>query len=130
MSSAGQAACLTLGLGRCRPAVPGDGQPGRQRRQVLTTAQRSGSGGAHRRSGSCYFGERQRAGHPPEEHVSIFEKFHRLDAGDVRETYGYGLGLYLSRRLVEVMGGRIWVESEPGHGATFRIALPLAAAPA
>ena len=56
------------------------------------------------------------AGHPPEEHVSIFEKFYRLDMGDVKETYGYGLGLYLSRRLVEVMGGRIWVESEPGHG--------------
>jgi signal transduction histidine kinase len=66
------------------------------------------------------------AGIPPEEQSRIFEKFHRLDSGDSKETYGYGLGLYLCRRLVEVMGGRIWVESDAGHGATFRFALPLA----
>jgi signal transduction histidine kinase len=69
-------------------------------------------------------------GIPPEEHNYIFEKFHRLDSGDAKETYGYGLGLYLCRRLVETMDGRIWVESEPGHGATFRFALPLVAKPA
>lgn len=65
-------------------------------------------------------------GIPSEEQGRIFEKFHRLDSGDSKETYGYGLGLYLCRRLVEAMGGRIWVESEPGQGATFRFALPLA----
>ncbi len=65
-------------------------------------------------------------GVPPQEQSRIFEKFHRLDAGDSKETYGYGLGLYLCRRLVETMGGRIWVESEPSQGATFRFALPLA----
>ncbi len=65
-------------------------------------------------------------GIPLEEQARIFEKFHRLDAGDSKETYGYGLGLYLCRRLVEAMGGRIWVESEPGHGTTFQFALPLA----
>ena len=65
------------------------------------------------------------SGIPAEHQSRLFEKFHRLDAGDSKETYGYGLGLYLCRRLVEAMGGRIWVESEPGHGATFRIALPL-----
>jgi signal transduction histidine kinase len=69
-------------------------------------------------------------GIPPEEHNHIFEKFHRLDSGDAKETYGYGLGLYLCRRLVEAMNGRIWVESEPGQGATFRLALPLVAPPA
>jgi signal transduction histidine kinase len=63
-------------------------------------------------------------GIPPEEQGHIFEKFHRLDSGDAKETYGYGLGLYLCRRLVEAMNGRIWVESEPGEGATFRFALP------
>ena len=65
-------------------------------------------------------------GIPPEEQSRVFEKFHRLDSSDAKETYGYGLGLYLCRRLVEAMDGRIWVESEPGHGATFRFALPLA----
>ena len=65
-------------------------------------------------------------GIPPEEQSRIFEKFHRLDTGDSKETYGYGLGLYLCRRLVEAMRGRIWVESEPSQGATFRFALPLA----
>ena len=55
----------------------------------------------------------------------IFEKFHRLDSKDSKETYGYGLGLYISRRLIEAMDGRIWVESQPGEGATFKIALPL-----
>ena len=64
-------------------------------------------------------------GIPPEQQGHIFEKFHRLDSGDAKETYGYGLGLYLCRRLVEAMNGRIWVESEPDQGATFRFAMPL-----
>lgn len=63
-------------------------------------------------------------GIPIEEQGYIFEKFHRLNTGDSKKTYGYGLGLYLCRQLIEAMGGRIWVESEPGHGATFRFALP------
>lgn len=65
-------------------------------------------------------------GIPFEQQSHLFERFHRLDSGDSKETYGYGLGLYLCRRLVEAMGGRIWVESEPGRGATFKFALPLA----
>jgi signal transduction histidine kinase len=58
----------------------------------------------------------------------IFEKFHRLDVGDAKATYGYGLGLYLCRCLVEAMGGRIWVESEPGQGTYFRFTVPLTTA--
>ena len=69
-------------------------------------------------------------GIPPEEQDHIFEKFHRLDSGDAKETYGYGLGLYLCRRFVEAMNGRIWVESEPGRGATFCFTIPLVATPA
>ncbi len=65
-------------------------------------------------------------GIPREAQSHLFEKFQRLDSSDSKESYGYGLGLYLCRRLVEAMGGRIWVESEPGNGATFRFALPLA----
>lgn len=62
----------------------------------------------------------------PQDRERIFEKFHRLDSEDSKETYGYGLGLYICRRLVEAMDGKIWVESQPGKGATFKIALPLA----
>jgi signal transduction histidine kinase len=65
-------------------------------------------------------------GIPIMEQSHLFQKFYRLDSRDDRVTYGYGLGLYLSRRLIEAMNGRIWVESTPGHGATFRFALPLA----
>ena len=65
-------------------------------------------------------------GIPLTEQSRLFQKFSRLDSQDDKETYGYGLGLYLSRRLIEGMHGRIWVESEPGRGATFRFALPLA----
>jgi signal transduction histidine kinase len=65
-------------------------------------------------------------GIPPQELSQIFDKFHRIDTGDSKETYGYGLGLYLCRRLVEAMEGRIWVESGQGQGSMFRFELPLA----
>lgn len=65
-------------------------------------------------------------GIPPDEQSRLFQKFSRLDSQDDKVTYGYGLGLYLCRRLIEGMNGRIWVESTPGHGATFRFTLPLA----
>jgi signal transduction histidine kinase len=56
----------------------------------------------------------------------IFAKFHRLERGDARRTYGYGLGLYISRKLIEAMGGELGAESEPGKGSRFFFALPLA----
>jgi signal transduction histidine kinase len=53
----------------------------------------------------------------------IFEEFQQTEAGiEMRE--GTGLGLALSRRLVELHGGRIWVDSEPGNGSTFVFTLP------
>jgi signal transduction histidine kinase len=57
----------------------------------------------------------------PEHVPHLFDRFYR--ASD--RSPGLGLGLYISRILVEAHGGRIWVESQPGQGSTFTIALPL-----
>jgi signal transduction histidine kinase len=56
----------------------------------------------------------------PEYHERIFGLFNKLDA----KSEGTGIGLALVKRIVEVYGGRIWVESEPGKGATFYFTLP------
>ena len=60
----------------------------------------------------------------PEDHERIFEEFQQTDVG-VTQREGTGLGLALSRRLVELHGGRIWVESELGRGSRFVFTLPL-----
>jgi PAS domain S-box-containing protein len=56
----------------------------------------------------------------------IFEKFYRLDPQLTRGVGGTGLGLYISRELVQRMHGRIWVQSMPGRGSTFFVELPVA----
>jgi two-component system, NtrC family, sensor kinase len=59
-----------------------------------------------------------------EDRERIFEEFHQTDVG-VQQREGTGLGLALSKRLVELHGGRIWVESEHGHGSCFVFTLPI-----
>jgi signal transduction histidine kinase len=66
------------------------------------------------------------SGIPPEELPLLFEKFVRLKRDLAGTTRGTGLGLYICKRLVETMGGRIWVESSgrPGEGSRFCVTLP------
>jgi PAS domain S-box-containing protein len=63
----------------------------------------------------------------PEDQGRIFLEFEQLDNAYVREQQGTGLGLALTRKLVELHGGRIGVESQPGKGSTFRFVLPFQA---
>jgi signal transduction histidine kinase len=65
-------------------------------------------------------------GLPPGDLERVFEKFYRTDSSDSQVAYGYGLGLYVCRRLVEAQGGRIWAENHPNGGAVFSFALPVA----
>jgi two-component system, OmpR family, phosphate regulon sensor histidine kinase PhoR len=66
-------------------------------------------------------------GFPPDEAERIFDRFYRLDPGLTRGIGGTGLGLYISRELVERMSGSIWADSKPGRGSSFTVELPVAA---
>ena len=63
-------------------------------------------------------------GIPTEDIPHLFQKFYRVDNSDTREIGGTGLGLYLCRRLAELMGGQILVQSEYKKGSTFSLELP------
>lgn len=69
-------------------------------------------------------------GIPPSEQSRIFEKFYRLDAEMSRGVGGSGLGLYISREIVEQMGGLLSVRSRRGAGSTFTVTLPRSGMPA
>ncbi len=59
---------------------------------------------------------------------AIFEKFSRTNRPEVRKVGGTGLGLYITKNLVEMQGGQLWLRSHPGEGSTFTFTLPLAGA--
>lgn len=63
----------------------------------------------------------------PSEHLHrIFDRFHQVDQRLTREVEGAGLGLAICKRSMELQGGAIWAESEPGGGSVFTMTLPLA----
>ncbi len=63
-------------------------------------------------------------GIPAEGQQHIFEKFYRVDNSATRETGGTGLGLFITRSLVEMSGGQIWLESQVGKGSKFYFTIP------
>jgi signal transduction histidine kinase len=63
-------------------------------------------------------------GIPADQIKNIFEEFRQADATVSRDYGGTGLGLAITRKLVELHGGRIWAESEPGKGSTFFFSIP------
>jgi len=64
-------------------------------------------------------------GIPAVAQAKIFEEFQQADSSITRRKGGTGLGLSIAKRIVEMHGGRIWVESEPGKGSTFYFTLPV-----
>lgn len=63
-------------------------------------------------------------GIPAEDIPHLFQKFYRIDSSATRTIGGTGLGLFISRKIIELYKGRIWVESELGKGSTFYVNLP------
>ncbi len=59
----------------------------------------------------------------PEDQEAIFEEFRQVGTAD-KKVEGTGLGLTLSRRFIELHGGRIWVQSQEGVGSTFTFTIP------
>jgi len=66
-------------------------------------------------------------GIPAEEQTRIFEEFHQVDDSNTKAKGGTGLGLAIAKQIIQMHGGRIWVESTLGKGSTFQVELPMRA---
>jgi signal transduction histidine kinase/HAMP domain-containing protein len=64
-------------------------------------------------------------GLPEADQQKVFEEFYQVDGSSTRKKGGTGLGLSISKKIIEMHGGRIWVESTPGKGSTFRFTVPV-----
>jgi signal transduction histidine kinase len=71
----------------------------------------------------------QGMGIPPEALEKVFERFSRVESGASHYIQGTGLGLPIVRQIVQMHGGRAWVESTVGEGSTFQFTVPLAGPP-
>lgn len=63
-------------------------------------------------------------GIPAEHQSKVFDRFYRVNGSDSQSIYGRGLGLYIAKKLIDAMGGQIWVESAVGKGSRFTFTLP------
>ena len=94
----------------------------------VSVASGQACGDAHsvgERLGLCFSVADTGMGIPRDRLDTVFERFMQVDSSTTRRAGGSGLGLAICRKLVELMGGRIWVESEEGRGSTFHFALTL-----
>ena len=114
------------------PAVSGDAKLLRQVIDNLLTnaikySPKGGKitiGGRYNEDSVTIFVRDEGEGIPETEHNRIFERFYRIDSKLTSKTQGTGLGLYLSKAIVEAHKGKIHVKSQPGHGSTFYFTLP------